>query len=162
PGSRIREGLALATAILALAFSSSSAGAASGWIGPTRVGPAEECRTVAAAIDSNGNRHVVGDCSYRLRLSSASGSGAWSTTTLTEPGRSYPDSPQIAIDGQTVYVAYNRFAPNTDTCGPAEHLGVYYRSRSLPSGGWSGATRLGSAGDTLESFRAVGGVLHAT
>jgi hypothetical protein len=73
------------------------------------------------------------------------------------------DHPFIAIDGTTVYVAFARHTDTDEDCpdcvGESE---VRYRSRSLPSGHWSVAKRLGSGGDTLESFRVVDGRIHAT
>ena len=86
-------------------------------------------------------------------------SGSWTTTTFSHPADRFDLEPQVAIDGNTVYVAYTRAAPAT--CG-LDYIGVYYRWRTLPNGAWSTTTRIGRSADSLESFRVVGGVFHLT
>jgi hypothetical protein len=156
-------GLTVLVATLVVLLVASEVSAATGWTGPDRVGPAAYCDSVSAAIDAKGGFHVVAECGGRLRYSTGRSGGAWSTTTFPDPGKTFTLSPQIAIDGDRVYIASSRLAPTQDTCGgPGIHLGVYYRWRQLPSGTWSTPIRLGEPGDDIQSFRVVGRALYAT
>ena len=74
--------------------------------------------------------------------------------------------PQVAVDGDTIYVAYSLLAPLEGGCGDAglRDLGVYIRSRSRQQldAAWSDPVRVGREGDRLQGFRAVNGVFHLT
>jgi hypothetical protein len=150
--------LPLLGALLALVLTAVPAGAAAGWTSPTQLGTVTGCTDVSAAIDADGRQHVVATCGTNVRyLTNVSGS--WKTTTFSLPADRLDLEPQIAIDGNSVYVAYTRAAPAT--CG-LDYIGVYYRWRTLPNGAWSTTTRIGRSSDTLESFRVVDGVFHLT
>ncbi len=149
----------LLAALIALLIAASPAAAATGWTGPQLVGSTGFCFDAAAAIDSAGNFHAAADCSGRIRYSTAHPGGAWSSTNFAVPNGFEELEPQVAVDGNRIYVAFSRNSPAT--CG-FDWVGVFYRTRALPSGSWSAAIRLGSAGDHLQSFRAVGGTLYAT
>ena len=150
--------LPLLGALLALILTAAPAGAAAGWTSPAQLGSVTDCRDVSAAIDENGRQHVAAACGTNVRyLTNVSGS--WTTTTFSHPADRFDLEPQVAIDGNTVYVAYTRAAPAT--CG-LDYIGVYYRWRTLPNGAWSTTTRIGRSADSLESFRVVGGVFHLT
>ena len=150
-------GLPLLTAILVLVLAS-SVDAATGWTGPTLVGPAANCYDITAAIDANGKDHVAVDCDGRIRYSTNQ-SGAWATSFFAVPMPYAEQNPQIAIDGSRIYVAFNRVTYLA--CG-IDYAGVYYRSRLLTSPTWSAATRIGPAGDDLQSLRIVSGKFHLT
>jgi hypothetical protein len=145
-------------ALLTLLVATAPASAVAGWSNPARLGSISGCSDVSAAIDADGRQHLVAECGTHVRyLTNVTGS--WTTTTFSHPADRFDLEPQIAIDGTTVYVAYTRAAPAT--CG-LDHIGVYYRWRTLPSGAWSTTTRLGRSGDVLQSFRVVDDVFHAT
>jgi len=135
--------------------------AATGWTEPLPVGSWEGCADVVAAIDGTGGYHVVAGCGPDIRYASRV-RGGWSTTTFSRPRTDFiaDTDPQVAIDGSRIYVAYSR-EDWSATCG-VDILGVWYRWRSLTNGKWSAASQLGDYGDSLQSFRVVGGVIHAT
>ena len=62
--------------------------------------------------------------------------------------------------------AYSRYASDEgDTCSDGSDIagvGVFVRTWAGDEGAWSEPSRLGETGDALQSFRAVGGALHAT
>jgi hypothetical protein len=149
---------ALLVSLIAMTIAVAPVAAAAGWTSPAQLGSITGCAELAAAIDQNGRQHLVGECGTNVRyLTNASGS--WTTTTFSHPPDRFDLTPQIAIDGSTVYVAYTRVAPAT--CG-YDYIGVYYRSRTLPNGAWSTTTRIGSSRDVLQGFRVVDGVFHLT
>jgi len=153
-------GASLVGALLILLLAASPLAAATGWTGPLRVGAAGHCTQVAAAIDSAGRYHLAAECGGSIRYSFSFANRSWSTTSFSHPAGRADFSPQVAIDGNVVYVAYSR--DSDEGCGEAVDAGVYYRKRSLPSGAWSAARRIGPADDHLQSFRVVAGTLHAT
>jgi hypothetical protein len=118
-------------------------------------------------VDSAGRAHIAAECDglgidEGEQAASASGlvyivktGSAWKRTALSVPADRIDIHPQIAIDGTTLYVAFTR------TNLAHRSIGVYYRSRTLPSGAWSAPRLLGKSGDSIHSFRAVNGVLHA-
>jgi hypothetical protein len=59
-------------------------------------------------------------------------------------------------------VAYTRIALLDEGCGGIgiKDIGVYYRSRDLPSGTWSEPQQVGEPTDSLMSLRVAGGSLH--
>jgi hypothetical protein len=131
-----------------------------GWTGPLRVGNPTACTHIVAAIDAAGRFHLAAECGGRIRYSSSEAGASWSSTFFAHPTGSQDLDPQIAIDGNVLYVAYSRKAG--EDCSGRFEAGVYYRHRLLPGGAWSGAVRLGSVEDSLQSFRVVAGTLHAT
>jgi hypothetical protein len=123
-----------------------------------------ECGGLSAAIDSAGRYHVAAVCDGGIRyLTSADGS-SWKETSFVPPIDRLEVEPQLTLDGDTVYVAYNRLAPTDGGCGDdgLQDIGVYTRSRHLPNGSWSDPVRVGGKADRVQSFRVVDGVLHLT
>ncbi|HEV7810438.1 MAG TPA: hypothetical protein VGO64_07550, partial [Candidatus Limnocylindrales bacterium] len=61
-------------------------------------------------------------------------------------------------------IAYSVVAPTDGSCGDdgLVDVGVYVRTRDLPSGDWSSPERIGAVADHLQSFRLSGGTIHAT
>jgi len=88
----------------------------------------------------------------------------WSAEPMPAPDADAFGAPQVAIDGRRVHIAYTPLEPVFDTCSPDPYmpLGVQVRSRELPDGEWAKPLALGMAGDALQSFRVVGGVIYAT
>ena len=72
--------------------------------------------------------------------------------------------PQLAADRDDVQPS--RYALDEgDTCSDGSDIagvGVFVRTWAGDEGAWSEPSRLGETGDALQSFRAVGGALHAT
>ena len=75
--------------------------------------------------------------------------------------------PQLAIDGDTLHLAFTRYGPPTDadTCGDRGRVrgprGL--RAHALAARrGLVEARRLGREGDVLDSFRVADGTIHAT
>ena len=102
--------------------------------------------------------HVVAACDDDIVYSTPVG-GAWTRTTLASTG--FNADPEIAIDGNRLYVAYSH-APLIG-CGDTEGKpGVYYRTRAVGGGNWSAATFFGHVMDRLQTFRVAGRKLHAT
>jgi hypothetical protein len=148
-----RQLLGVVGALLAACLAASSANAAAGWSKPVLVRP-DDCEEPAIAIDSGGHPHVAMDCAGWIGYAVERG-GTWTSVLFKAPPDRLDGDARIAIDGNTVYLAFTSATPSC--C-----FNTYYRSRTLPDGAWSAAKRLGRAGDRLHSFRAVGGVLHAT
>ncbi|MEA2547920.1 MAG: hypothetical protein QOE42_518 [Chloroflexota bacterium] len=138
------------------------------WSKPTTIAGLDTCSSVVATIDARGIDHVAATCDgtagNQVRYAVSSNGRTWHTTTFTPPSGRFELDPQLAFAGDTLYVAYTRVAPTDGGCGDdgLADVGVYYRTRTLPSGAWSEPTRLGLVGDHLQSFRVNGSVIHAT
>lgn len=129
----------------------------SGWTGPDQIGTVDGCGEVSLAHNVAGARHIVADCGTSVRyLTDAT--GEWVTTTFSHPANRLDLGPKIAIDGDTIHVAYTRFMPEN---GAYVSIGVYQRERALDGDTWSTTVRLGNSGDTLDSFTVIDGVVHA-
>ena len=115
-----------------------------------------------------GRFHVAAGCWPRIRYASSPDGRSWKTSTLATPADRFDIDPLLTVDGSTLYLAFTRMRPiDPDTCSGDDRrrpgvVGVYYRTRELPGGKWSAATRIGHAGDYLQSFRVVDGVIHET
>jgi hypothetical protein len=83
---------------------------------------------------------------------------------LKTPLHRFDVDPQLAIDGSRLYLAFTRLSPTDGGCGDdgLMDVGVFYRTRMLPSGKWSALVQIGKAGDHLQSLRVVNGVIHET
>ena len=93
---------------------------------------------------ASGRYHTASSCKGAIRYAEGSATGAWTVTTLRSPDEHIEAGPQLAVDGNTLYLAFTRFGPvkDADTCGGPysvtyDDLGVYYRTRTLPDGAWS-------------------------
>jgi hypothetical protein len=137
------------------------------WSKPVTVGGLAGCNAVVAAVDENGTTHLAATCGTEpseIRYSVSTDGQAWTTTPLKPPADRYEADPQLAFSGDTLYLAYTRVAPGDGGCGGdgLDDVGVWFRTRTLPSGDWSEPNRLGLAADHLQSFRVSGSVIHAT
>ena len=147
-------------ALAALVILTAPASAAPGWTGPRSLGSSVNCYgEPAVAVDPTGATHVAAVCNSYVRVSHRSAGLGWTTIQFGHPADRFDLGPQVAIDGGRLYVAFTRAA--TGDCG-LDYIGVYVRSRTLPTGAWSQPTRLGSAGDRLQVFVVVQGAIHAT
>ena len=127
----------------------------------------KSCQTPSLTV-SSGRYHAASTCRNTIRYAEGSATGRWRVTSLHPPARHVESNPQLAIDGNTLYLAYTRYGPvvDADTCGGPfgvryEDVGVYYRTRTLPDGEWSKPHKLGRADDILDSMRVVDGTIHA-
>ena len=136
---------------------------AAGWSKPRLVDRAD-CAAAAAGIDAGSRYHIAASCGGSIRYSVSKADGSWSTTMISRPSNREDRDPQIAFDGAVAYVAYSQVALTEGGCGDdgSRDVGVYYRQRILPDGGWSDAIRLGEVDDRLQAFRVDRGTLHAT
>jgi hypothetical protein len=139
------------------------------WSRPSKpIAGLSSCEWITTVIDGNGTAHLAAACSpiefSEIRYAVATGPGHWTTATFAPPAERFETAPQLAVDGSTLYLAYTRLARTDGGCGDngLQDVGVYYRTRSLPSGDWSGPRSLGTTRDELESFRVRDGVIHAT
>jgi hypothetical protein len=125
-----------------------------------------ECSNLAATIDETGRRHVAAVCDGGIRYLTSLNGTDWDETPFVPAIDRIETEPQIAVDGDTIHVAYSLLAPLEGACGDPglRDLGVYVRSRSRqrPHAAWSDPVRIGREGDRLQSFRAVDGVFHLT
>lgn len=123
-----------------------------------------ECSNLAATIDDTGRRHVVAACGGGIRYLTSRNGTDWDETPFVPAVDRIETEPQIAVDGDTIYVAYSLLAPLEGGCGDSglRDLGVYIRSRSRDrqDDEWSDPARIGNEGDRLQGFRAVDGVFH--
>jgi hypothetical protein len=99
-----------------------------------------------------------------IRYATSSDGRSWTTTKLPPPTGHWEQEPQLAFSGNTLYLAYSRLALEDGDCGGdgLRDVGVYVRTKALPSGDWSEPTRIGQPGDRLGSFRVTGSTMHAT
>jgi hypothetical protein len=122
------------------------------------------CPRSVAVIDDSSRYHVAGECDMKIRYATSTNGKTWETTTFKAPAHRFDVDPQIAIDGRTLYLAFTRLRPTDGGCGDdgLVDVGVFYRTRALPSGKWSTPVQIGKPGDHLQSFRVVNGVIHET
>jgi len=152
---------ALAAAlVLSVLFAGGSGAASGGWTNPRLVGRAGDCNDVTATVDDAGRFHVVAQCGSGIRYADMNADGSWTSVDLDHPIGHTDLNPQVAVDGNRLYVAYTQSGPGG--CGGGPEVGVFYRWRTLPSGAWSGAVQLGPSSDALQSFRVAAGAIHAT
>jgi hypothetical protein len=106
---------------------------------------------------------VAANCDTNIRYAVSGPGGTWSVKDFMPPIDRLERDPQIAFDGNTLYLAYTRMAATDGGCGDngLRDLGVYYRIRTLPSGAWSDPKPIGPANDHIQSLR-VNGTIHAT
>ena len=133
------------------------------WSKPQTVAGLENCTDAVLAIDDRGTSHIAAQCAEgEIRSASSPDGKTWTIKTFPTPAGRLDRGPQLAIDGDTVYLAFNRLAPEDGSCGGdgLKDVGVFVRSASL-TGAFSPAERIGNASDHLESFRVSGGVIHA-
>lgn len=125
-----------------------------------------ECSSLGATIDETGRRHVAATCDGGIRYLTSLNGTDWNETPFVPAIDRIETEPQVAVDGDTIYVAYSLLAPLEGGCGDAglRDLGVYIRSRSRQQldAAWSDPVRVGREGDRLQGFRAVNGVFHLT
>ena len=135
------------------------------WSGRVVVASAT-CQSVAAVIDGAGGNHVAAGCQAADRriLYAEQVNAKWRTTTFSPPAGREELGPQLAVQGDVLYLAYTRIRVEEGGCGDQglRDVGVYVRTRTLPSGAWSEAAQIGEPADHLQSFRVVGGTFHAT
>ena len=133
-----------------------------GWTSAHRVSATSGCNTVAAGIDPASRYHIVAECNNSIRYFTSNGIGSWTSRVFIHPANRMEVGPQIGFQGDVVYIAYSRLAPDEGCGSDGADVGVYFRTRTLPNGAWSAATRIGSVADRLQSFRVDGTTLHAT
>ena len=125
-----------------------------------------ECSDLAATIDETGRRHVAAVCDGGIGYLTSLNGNDWDETPFVPAIDRIETEPQIAVDGDTIHVAYSLLAPLEGACGDEglRDLGVYIRSRSRQrlDATWSDPVRIGREGDRLQGFRAVNGVFHLT
>ena len=129
-----------------------------------RVVMSGSCWNPTATVDTTGTYHIVAGCGMGIRYATSKDGRRWRTAALPHPAHRFEVEPQLAVDGSTLYVAYTRQRQVEGGCGSDGMIdvGVYYRTRTLPSGRWSAPARIGPVGAHLQSFRVVGGVIHET
>lgn len=133
-----------------------------GWLGPRLVGFASDCHNVVALLDTRGVGHLAATCGNGVAYADAKASG-WTVHALTPPADRMELDPQLALDGNVLYLAYSRVAP-AGGCGSPGYsdVGVWYRTRTLPSGAWSAPRQIGRTYDHLQSLAVRGGTIAAT
>ena len=124
----------------------------------------DQCWSPTSTVDQAGAFHVVATCGTRIRYATSTDGKTWRAGTFSRPVHHRDVEPQLAVDGSTLYVAFTRLRETDGGCGDdgLEDVGVYYRTKTLPSGAWSSPIRIGAAGDHMQSFRVVDGVIHET
>ena len=116
-------------------------------------------------IDDRGRHHIAAWCDEKIRYVQYSpGAIDMPVDTFTPPRDRLDIGPQLARDGQDTVMAFSRLAVTEGGCGDdgLVDVGVYVRTRSDATGAWSKPVRLSEPDETLQSFRAVDGTLHAT
>ena len=132
------------------------------WSQPEIIGVSGICSSVVAGIDASGRYHLVAGCDKGILYAIKAPGGAWTKTTLAPPAGRMVVGPQIAFEGNTVFLGYTLIAPGEGCGGGHDDVGVYYRTRTMPNGGWTAPIRIGVVNDQLDSFRESGGMIYAT
>jgi hypothetical protein len=135
------------------------------WTSPRLAGSGPNCYGAVAGIDANGRYHIAANCGDPTRIYywDSKANGTWERRNIAAPPAGRMEvGPVMAFSGNKVYLAYTRVAIDQGCGGGFPDLGVYYRTRTLPSGAWSGATKIGLPKDGLAAFRIAGGKIHAT
>ena len=133
---------------------------AAGWTTPRALPDSAGCRDLTAAVDQAGRYHLAATCGDSIRTYASTGASTWTTRVFVHPTDRAELAPQIAIAGNIEYVAYYRIAPDGGCGSLGTDIGVYFRSRTLPNGAWSVATRIGAVADTLQSLGASGSTIY--
>ena len=162
-GPMSRAAAVLAIAIM-LAASTPALVLGATWSKPQLVFGSANCSSVAATIDTAGRYHLAASCGESIRYAVSDGDRQWTTRLFTHRFHDIDLYPQVATDGDFVYVAYTRaIRCCAGMCDDGlESQGVFYRRRSLPDGSWSANRRIGSPGTSLGSFDVADGIIHAT
>jgi hypothetical protein len=133
-----------------------------GWTAPRALIDSAGCQDVTAAVDQAGRYHLAATCGDGIRIYDSTGSSSWSTRVFVHPAGRAELAPQVAIVGNVEYVAYYRIAPDGGCGSLGTDIGVYFRSRTLPNGAWSVATKVGAVADELQSLAASGSTIFMT
>src|SRR3954468_11069284 len=122
-----------------------------------------DCGWLHGGIDAAGGEHAVAWCIGGLLYASSKPNGSWTSQKFTTPENRIEQDPQIAFQGNVAYFAYTRLAIEEGGCGDdgLRDIGVFYRTRTLPSGAWSNPIKVGRSDDELRGFRVDGSTLHA-
>jgi hypothetical protein len=149
--------------------SASPVSSSTGWSSPVAIAGLAGCGSLVGAIDDRGTIHLAVSCyasngSSSVKYATSTDGRQWTTIAFSPPTGRFELEPQLAFDGNTLALAYSRVAPTDGGCGDdgLSDVGVYVRTKTLPSGGWSAPVRIGAVGDRLESFRVTRGVTYAT
>jgi hypothetical protein len=135
---------------------------AAGWTTARALIDSVDCHDVTAAVDPSGGYQLAATCGDSIRAYASTGPTSWSTRLFVHPIHRAELAPQIAIAGNVEYVAYYRIAPDGGCGSLGTDVGVYFRSRTLPNGAWSVATKVGAVADELESLAATGSTIFLT
>jgi hypothetical protein len=137
-------------------------GGVTGWSAPQRI-IGGECVLPNSTIDENGTAHVATACKGSIHYAHSDG-GRWSVAKLDHPTDRIDQGPQLAFDGDVLYLAWTRIKVTDGGCGDSglRDVGIYVRHRQLPEGAWSAAERIGSPTDGLQNLRVAGGTIHMT
>lgn len=133
---------------------------AASWTAPRAVGSATQCQNVSAQIDASGGYHIAAECNESIHYYASKPGGTWISRVFLLPAHRAELDPIVAVDGDVVYVAYTRIAPDGGCGSAGPDVGVYVRSRKLPNGAWSAARKIGAVADSLQAFQVSGGTLH--
>lgn len=135
---------------------------ASSWSKANRISTVAGCDVLNAGIDAASRYHVVAECGGKIRYFVSAGNGSWTASVFAHPAHRMDLGPQLAFQGDTVYVGYSRIAPDEGCGSGGRDVGVYFRSRTQPNGAWSAPVRIGGPSDRLQSFRVDGQTVYAT
>jgi hypothetical protein len=102
--------------------------------------------------------HAAAGCGSSIRYARSTADGGWLTATFAHPSHFVDQAPQLAVDGNRLYLAWTR--GGGEGCGPHGDTGIRYRWRTLPDGPWSAPIAIGLSTDKLDSFRVAGGVIE--
>ena len=137
----------------------------SAWSDPVRIAGGSCSDRPAVTIDDRGRHHIAAWCDDKIRYVMYSpGAIDQQVDTFSPPRDRLDVGPQLARDGEDTLMAFSRLAVTEGGCGDdgLVDVGVYVRTRSDATGAWSTPIRLSEPDETLQSFRAVDGTLHAT
>jgi len=131
------------------------------WSTPTVISKGG-CDELTATVDPAGRYHAAAVCNEAMRYMTSADGIDWVETTSTPPLHRLERDPQLALDGDRLYLAYSLLAPREGACGSnaLTDVGVYTRWIQPPNGKWSDPVRIGAIGDHVESFRVADGVQH--
>ena len=131
------------------------------WSKKQLVRAGSDCGGFTATIDPTGRTHAVVVCDGGIRYLTSVDRVTWHEDSIVPAIDAIETDPQVTTDGDRVYVAFTRLAPEDGGCGDdgLRDLGVFVQSKPLAGGAWSDQVKLGENADHLQSFRVADGAI---
>ncbi len=121
-----------------------------------------DCIGLVATIDATGRFHIAADCDGHLTYATSTDGVTWFSESIVPAIDVIETEPQVVVDGDRVYVGFNRYVPLDEGCGGQDvrHVGGFV-TFPMVDGGWTTPRQIGDENDVLVALRIVDEVIHA-